>query len=196
MYGAAGVPLVRSGARDRLEPLERSIMVESASRSNIHPLHTAATSASAFVAHAETLDYETQHALEFIDITADVQNVIARSGIKSGQVVVMSNHTTAAIVLNEHEPLLLNDMARVLSRIAPAGDYYEHNDFSIRTHNMTDRECANGHAHCQHLFLGASETVPIHNGAAHIGEWQSIFLVELDHARPRTVFVQALGVSG
>ena len=171
-------------------------MVESASRSNIHPLHTAATPASAFVAYAETLDYETQHALEFIDITADVQNVIARSGIKSGQVVIMSNHTTAAVVLNEHEPLLLNDMARVLSRIAPAGDYYEHNDFSIRTHNMTDRECANGHAHCQHLFLGASETVPIHNGAAHIGEWQSIFLVELDHARPRTVFVQALGVSG
>jgi thiamine phosphate synthase YjbQ (UPF0047 family) len=36
--------------------------------------------------------------------------------------------------------------------------------------------------------------VPVHNGAAHIGEWQSIFLVELDHARPRTVFVQALGV--
>jgi secondary thiamine-phosphate synthase enzyme len=173
-------------------------MVESVSRPNVRPLHAAVTPASGpasgFVAYAETLEYETQHALEFIDITADVQNVVARSGIQFGQVVVMSNHTTAAVVLNEHEPLLLNDMARVLSRIAPAGDYYEHNDFSIRTHNMTDRECANGHAHCQHLFLGASETVPVHNGAAHIGEWQSIFLVELDHARPRAVFVQALGV--
>jgi thiamine phosphate synthase YjbQ (UPF0047 family) len=86
-------------------------------------------------------------------------------------------------------------MARILSRIAPAGDYYEHNDFSIRTVNMTERECANGHAHCQHLFLGASETMPIHNGAAYIGQWQSLFLVELDHARPRSVFVQALGVA-
>lgn len=169
-------------------------MVESVHRPDIRPLHSAVTPASSFVAYAETLEYDTQHALEFIDITADVQNVIARSGVKFGQVVVMSNHTTAAIVLNEHEPLLLNDMARVLSRIVSAGDYYEHNDFSIRTHNMTDRECANGHAHCQHLFLGASEMVPVHNGAAHIGEWQSIFLVELDHARPRTVFVQALGV--
>ena len=86
-------------------------------------------------------------------------------------------------------------MVRVLSRIAPAGDYYEHNDFSIRTVNMHDDEPANGHAHCQHLFLGASETVPIHEGAARLGQWQTLFLVELDHARPRGVFVQALGTS-
>ncbi len=170
-------------------------MVDSAPRPIVHSAHDAVVPASQFVAFAETLDYDTSHALEFIDITADVQNVVARSGIEFGQVTIMSNHTTAAVVLNEHEPLLLNDMARVLSRIAPAGDYYEHNDFSIRTVNMTDRECANGHAHCQHLFLGSSETVPIHNGAAHIGQWQSLFLVELDHARPRSVFVQAMGTA-
>jgi secondary thiamine-phosphate synthase enzyme len=170
-------------------------MVDSASRPRFQTVHTAAVPATQFIAYAETLQYETSHALEFIDITADIQNVVARSGVQYGQLMIMSNHTTAAIVLNEHEPLLLNDMARVLSRIAPAGDYYEHNDFSIRTVNMTDRECANGHAHCQHLFLGSSEAVPIHEGAAHIGQWQSLFLVELDHARPRSVFVQAMGTS-
>ncbi|MEX2445812.1 MAG: secondary thiamine-phosphate synthase enzyme YjbQ [Dehalococcoidia bacterium] len=168
-------------------------MVDSAQRAQARPVHSAAVPASQFIAYAETLDYETSHALEFIDITADIQNVVARSGVEFGQLMIMSNHTTAAIVLNEHEPLLLNDMARVLSRIAPAGDYYEHNDFSIRTVHMTDRECANGHAHCQHLFLGSSETVPIHEGAAHVGQWQSLFLIELDHARPRSVFVQAIG---
>ncbi len=170
-------------------------MVERAHRPRIEQAHAAIVAPAQFVAYAETLEYETSHALEFIDITADIQNVVMRSGVEFGQLSIMSNHTTAAIVLNEHEPLLLNDMARVLSRIAPAGDYYEHNDFSIRTVNMTDRECANGHAHCQHLFLGSSETVPIHEGAAHIGQWQSLFLVELDHARPRTVFVQAMGTS-
>lgn len=170
-------------------------MVESIPRPDARPLHAAQVPASHFVAYAETLEYHTSHALEFIDITADVQNVVARSGVEFGQVAIVSNHTTAAIVINEHEPLLLNDMARVLSRIVPAGDYYEHNDFSIRTVHMTDRECANGHAHCQQLFLGASETVPVHNGAAHIGQWQSIFLIELDHARPRSVFVQALGAT-
>ena len=170
-------------------------MVDLAPRPRTEVAHAAAVPATQFIAYAETLQYETSHALEFIDITADIQNVVARSGVQYGQLSIMSNHTTAAIVLNEHEPLLLNDMARVLSRIAPAGDYYEHNDFSIRTVHMTERECANGHAHCQHLFLGSSETVPIHEGAAHIGQWQSLFLVELDHARPRSVFVQALGAS-
>ncbi len=168
-------------------------MVERAPRPRIETVHTAAVPATQFIAYAETLTYETAHALEFIDITADIQNVVARSGVRYGQLMIMSNHTTAAIVLNEHEPLLLNDMARVLSRIAPAGDYYEHNDFSIRTVNMHDNEPANGHAHCQHLFLGSSETVPIHEGSAHIGQWQSLFLVERDHARPRSVFVQAIG---
>ena len=178
-------------------------MVDSASRSTsrnaphpmVQPMHAAGVPAAQFVAYAETLEYQTEHALQFIDITADIQDFVTRSGVQFGQLAIISNHTTAAIVLNEHEPLLLNDMARVLSRIAPAGDYYEHNDFSIRTVNMHDGEPANGHAHCQHLFLGASETVPIHEGAAHLGQWQSLFLVELDHARPRGVFVQAIGAA-
>ena len=108
---------------------------------------------------------------------------------------VFSSHTTAAIILNEHEPLLLNDMARVLARLAPSGDYYEHNDFSIRTVNMNDDESANGHSHCQHLVLGTSETIPVHGGQLQLGRYQRVFLVELDRARPRTVFVQTLGLA-
>jgi secondary thiamine-phosphate synthase enzyme len=159
------------------------------------PLHSVSGPAATFVAHGESLEYETTHALEFIDITADVQAAVERSGVRFGQVSVFSNHTTAAVILNEHEPLLLNDMARLLSRVAPAGSYYEHNDFSIRTVNMFEDECANGHSHCQHLFLGTSETIPIHDGRAHLGRFQSVFLVELDHARMRRVYVQAMGSS-
>jgi secondary thiamine-phosphate synthase enzyme len=162
----------------------------------VRPMHSVAAPAASFVSHGESLEYETTQALEFIDITADVQDVVARSGVRFGQVAVFSNHTTAAVILNEHEPLLLNDMARVLSRLAPAGNYYEHNDFSIRTVNMFPDECANGHSHCQHLFLGSSETIPVHDGRAHLGRFQSVFLVELDHARMRRVYVQALGSSG
>jgi secondary thiamine-phosphate synthase enzyme len=97
--------------------------------------------------------------------------------------------------VQEHEPLLLNDMARVLRRLVPAADYYEHNDFSIRTVNMTADERENGHAHCQHLFLGTSETIPIRAGELTLGLWQSVFLVELDHARRRTVQLHAMGVA-
>jgi secondary thiamine-phosphate synthase enzyme len=159
-------------------------------------LHAVSAPQSEFIVFAESLEYDTTHGLQFIDITDEVRGVVDRSGVAFGQVAISSSHTTAAIVVNEHEPLLLNDMARMLSRLAPAGDYYEHNDFTIRTVNMNEDECANGHAHCQHVILGTSETLPIHDGELRIGRWQRVFLVELDHARHREVFVQALGVGG
>ena len=174
--------------------------MEADAASRIVPLHADAQapapfSAGRFAMHDETLEYWTEQALQFIDITDEVRQIVERSGIVSGQVTVFSQHTTAAVIVNEHEPLLLNDMARTLSRLAPAGDYYEHNDFSIRTVNVEENEPANGHSHCQHLFLGASETIPIRDGQMLLGKWQSVFLVELDHARRRLVLVQAMGLA-
>jgi secondary thiamine-phosphate synthase enzyme len=141
----------------------------------------------------EALDYETADAPEFIDITADVARIVEAAGITFGQVSVFSQHTTAAIKINENEPLLLRDMARTLRNFAPPNAYYEHNDFSRRTVNMNEDECANGHAHCQHLFLGASETVPVIDGRIALGTWQRVFLVELDHPRMRRVLVNVVG---
>jgi secondary thiamine-phosphate synthase enzyme len=150
---------------------------------------------SRYAVVSETLQYQTEQGPQFIDITDAVREVVQRAGIIAGQVTVFSRHTTAAVIVNEHEPLLLNDMARTLARLAPADDYYEHNDFSIRTVNVEEDEPPNGHSHCQHLFLGASETLPIAESELVLGRWQSIFLVELDHARPRAVLVQVMGLS-
>lgn len=141
----------------------------------------------------EALEYETTTSPEFIDITDDVISVVEAAGIQFGQVGVFSQHTTAAIKINENEPLLLRDLARVLSNFAPANAYYEHNDFSRRTVNMNPDECANGHAHVQHLFLGASETIPVIDGRITLGTWQRIFLIELDHPRVRRVLVNVVG---
>ncbi len=58
---------------------------------------------------------------------------------------------------------------------------------------MCEGECANGHAHCQHLLLSTSETIPIVEGRPALGIWQRIFLVELDRARPRQVIIQVVG---
>src|SRR4051812_3718944 len=104
--------------------------MEADAASRIVPLRadapvSASQSPSRFAMHDETLEYWTEQALQFIDITDEVRAIVERSGIVSGQVTVFSQHTTAAVIVNEHEPLLLNDMARTLSRLAPAGDYYE-----------------------------------------------------------------------
>ncbi len=145
--------------------------------------------------HCEALCFTTTTAPEFIDITDGVERIVADTGTTFGQVTVFSTHTTAAIKVNENEPLLLQDMVRVLRHIAPLNADYDHNDFSRRTVNMEEEECANGHAHCQHLFLSTSETIPILNGRMALGQWQRIFLIELDRPRERRLLVNVVGVS-
>jgi len=141
-----------------------------------------------------TLEIHTQRAPEFRDITDEVQARVEEAGVRAGFAVVFSRHTTAAVRINEKEPLLLQDMERFLERLASRDAYYQHNDFSIRTDNMTEDECPNGHAHCQHLILGTSETVPIVEGRLALGRWQRIFFIELDRPRPRQVLVQVVGL--
>jgi len=169
--------------------MERTLIEPAARRQAV-----ATSSGPALGVRCEALHVTTTTAPEFIDITDDVQRIVEESGVAFGQVTVFSTHTTAAIKLNENEPLLLQDMARVLGQVAPLHAEYEHNDFSRRTVNLDEDECANGHAHCQHLFLGTSETVPIIDGRMPLGTWQRIFFVELDRPRDRRVLVNIVGV--
>lgn len=136
---------------------------------------------------------ETTRAPEFIDVTEVVAEMLEDSGLDSGIAVVISQHTTASIKLNENEPELLRDMEAFLCGIAPPDQYYRHNDFTIRTTNVEEDECPNAHSHCQHLLLNASESIPVANGRLLLGRWQRIFLVELDRPRPRTVIVSFIG---
>ncbi len=140
-----------------------------------------------------SIKVEAAQAPEFIDITDQVYRCAEESGVTNGYAVVFSKHTTAAIKINEKEPLLLQDMVAFLERISPKDGDYKHNDFGVRTVNMTEDECPNGHAHCQHLFLGTSETIPLVEGVLQLGQWQCVFLIELDRPRQREVLVQVVG---
>ncbi len=142
---------------------------------------------------SEAMSLIADRAPQFIDITDKVQELVQHSGILQGMALIFSRHTTAAIKINEHEPELVKDMERFLSRLSPQEAAYFHNDFTVRTVNMEEDECPNGHAHCQHLLLGTSETVPIMDGRLMLGVWQRIFMVELDRPRAREVVVQVMG---
>ena len=145
-----------------------------------------------------TLKVRSEPSPEFIDITDEVEEFIESSGVLNGIVVVFSKHTTAAIVIQEDEPLLLDDFRNLLDSIASSDAKYSHNDFDVRTVHMHDNECPNGHSHCQHLTLGSSESVPVIDGKMALGEWQRVFMVELDGEKAqqigyREVVVQVLG---
>ncbi|TMD67836.1 MAG: YjbQ family protein [Chloroflexi bacterium] len=142
---------------------------------------------------AETLAFRTVAAREFRDVTDQVAGVVRRSGVSQGWVGVFSKHTTAAVVLNENEPLLLQDMGAMLERLSAAAGIYQHNDLSRRVGEMEPDECANGHAHCQHLLLSSSQEIPIADGRMDLGRWQRIFLLELDRSRERQLVVQVFG---
>ena len=142
------------------------------------------------------VDVDKNQSTKFHDITETIQQLISKSKINSGIAVIFSKHTTSAIVIQENEPLLLQDLSNTLESFAPKKAKYKHNDFDIRTVHMHVDECTNGHSHCQHLVLGTSETIPIVENNLTLGNWQRIFHVELDQEGPasyREIILQILG---
>lgn len=144
----------------------------------------------------ESLRIDTHESLEFTDITERVAECVRYSEIRDGIVNVQTRHTTTAILVGEHEPLLIEDLKRTLETLVPCRGDYRHDDFSVRTVNMCPDEEKNGHSHCKALFLRSSECLNIVDGRMDLGRWQRIFLIELDRARSRTVSVMILGELG
>jgi len=141
----------------------------------------------------KTLEFKTKSIFEFIDISEDIKKFAKESGIKNGLVNIFLLHTSAALIVNENEPLLLNDFKKSLERAASQKEDYSHDNMSIRTVNVCNDECINGHSHCKAMYLLANTCVNIINGEAQLGQWQSVMVVELDRPRPRKVQMQIIG---
>ncbi|MEM1509466.1 MAG: secondary thiamine-phosphate synthase enzyme YjbQ [Thermofilaceae archaeon] len=120
---------------------------------------------------------------ELVDITAEVERTVSESGVKNGLCLVFAPHATAAIIANEHERGLKNDILRKLEKDYPSDGGWEHN-----------RIDDNAAAHLASAFLAASRIFPVINGNLVRGTWQNIFLVELDGPRShRRVLIEVMG---
>jgi secondary thiamine-phosphate synthase enzyme len=135
----------------------------------------------------------TRQPTEFVDLTERLEQLIARTGLGDGLVNVQTLHTTTAVVVNEHEPLLLADFQAFLEATAPDDGRYRHDDASARTVNVTEGERANGHAHCRALLLPTSACLNVAGGRLRLGRWQRVFFVELDGPRDRALSVALYG---
>jgi secondary thiamine-phosphate synthase enzyme len=134
----------------------------------------------------------TDAAIALYDLTPRIQQLVTAAGVQQGYALVMSRHTTTALVVNEFEERLLADIKTYLCKLAPVGDRYLHNDLHLRP-NIPPDEPMNAHAHLMAITLHNSEMVPIVDGQLALGTYQSIMLVELDGPRDRTVFCQICG---
>lgn len=143
--------------------------------------------------HQKKLEIKSTTQIEFIDITEKVNEIVADSGIREGQVTIYSPHTTASIMINHNETMLLQDFMRTLYRLVPVSDRYSHDLFELSREKASDGR-SNGHSHCKAMLLSASETIPIEKGHMILSGTQSVFVVEMDGARTRDIIVQILGL--
>jgi secondary thiamine-phosphate synthase enzyme len=138
----------------------------------------------------------TRGGLEIRDITEEVKECVAESGVENGIACVYSPHTTCCVRVNEFEQGFLDDFVRMLRRLVPSEKYYAHDDWDRRTENVCpeDMEFGNGHSHCMALLLGpAGESIPVRDGELCLGTWQRILFMELDRSRDRRWIVQVVG---
>lgn len=118
--------------------------------------------------------------IELIDLTRKVHDVVRRSGIKNGLVHIFAPHATGVLILTEHEPSLDKDVKDFLEKIIPKNGNYRHP--------------SNAHSHLRSMLLSPDKTLPVIDGQAVFGTWQSLVFVETDvYPRRRTIIMQVLG---
>ncbi len=135
--------------------------------------------------YRKEIHISTEHEMQIIDITGEVERVVKESGINEGIVNVFVPGSTGAITTIEYEPGLLHDLPSALERIAPSGAYYKHEE---RWHD------GNGRSHVKASILGPEITVPFENRRLMLGTWQQIVFVECDvRPRQRKIIITVMG---
>ncbi|MGH7895622.1 MAG: secondary thiamine-phosphate synthase enzyme YjbQ [Candidatus Binatia bacterium] len=115
---------------------------------------------------------------ELVDLTSQVAEIVARSGLEEGLCHVYVAHATAAIIVNENDdPNVCVDLLDALDRLIPAG---------IWRHDRVDGNAA---SHIQAAILGPGETIPVRHAKLALGTWQAVMLAELDGPRERRVLI-------
>jgi secondary thiamine-phosphate synthase enzyme len=129
----------------------------------------------------EIVEVRTSRRTELLEVTGRVAEVVARSGVGSGVVVVQSLHTTAALTLNENaDPDVRHDLLAKLEELVPHREpFYRHGE-------------GNSDSHLKTSFFGPSLTVVVDGGRLVLGQWQGVYLCEFDGPRERRLAVQVV----
>lgn len=124
----------------------------------------------------------TKKKVEFVRITDDVQRVVRESGIREGFVLVNPMHITAAVIVNDDEPGLMQDFIENLERLVPYKGRYRH--------NVGEDNAA---AHIWRQMMAHQVVLPVTNGRLDFGPWEQVFYCEFDGQREKRVLVKAIG---
>jgi secondary thiamine-phosphate synthase enzyme len=133
----------------------------------------------------QTLQLTTQGQGEMIDVTPQVTDLIDRSPVRQGQVLIFVPGSTGALSTIEYEPGLKKDWPALMEKLIPQKEHYHHNE---TWHD------GNGHSHLRATMIGPSLTIPIADHKPILGTWQQIIFLEFDNKpHHRRLVVQISG---
>jgi len=132
------------------------------------------------MAKIESLRVRTDRRTQLLDVTKEVQSIVAKSGVQQGICYVYVPHTTAAVTINEHaDPDVASDFEGIMDRLIPREGPYRHAE-------------GNSDSHAKTVLTGSSQLIFIESGRLVLGRWQGIFFCEYDGPRERTMQVKVV----
>jgi secondary thiamine-phosphate synthase enzyme len=131
----------------------------------------------------EYLWFNTKKHREYINITGQVEEIVRKSGVQEGMVLVSAMHITAGVYVNDAESGLIADIDEWLEKLAPFRNEYRH--------HATGED--NGDAHLKSLLVHHEVVVPITGGRLDLGPWQQVYYAEFDGQRRKRLIVKVMG---
>jgi len=131
----------------------------------------------------EYIWFNTKKKREYINITSEVEEVVNKSGVLEGMVLVSAMHITAGVWVNDAESGLLQDIDEWLEKLAPF-------DINYRHHRTGE---TNGDAHLKSILVHHEVIVPITAGKLDFGPWQQIYYAEFDGQRRKRLIIKVMG---
>ena len=135
--------------------------------------------------YRKELWFSTHSRRQLLNITPDVEDCLAESGIREGLCLVNAMHITASVFINDDESGLHADYEDWLETLAPEKPY------SRYRHNNTGED--NGDAHLKRTIMGREVVVAVTDGRLEFGPWEQIFYGEFDGRRRKRVLVKIIG---
>jgi secondary thiamine-phosphate synthase enzyme len=126
------------------------------------------------------LTLHTRERMSFVNITADVEKVVAEAKVREGLCLVNAMHITASVFINDDELGLHEDYKRWLEQLAPFDPSPQRYH-----HNRTGED--NGDAHHKRQVMGREVVVAVTKGKLDFGPWEQIFYGEFDGRRKKRV---------
>jgi secondary thiamine-phosphate synthase enzyme len=133
--------------------------------------------------HTEYLQIQTEKRTQILNITAKLEQILSKSGIQEGLMLVNPMHITASVYVNDAESGLYQDILEKLEELAPYGRPYKH--------HQTGED--NGDAHLKRQLLGQQVTLAVTKGRLDFGPWEQVHYAEFDGQRKKRVIVKIIG---